>query len=598
MPAADQINAYFDQPTQPTHRRYEIVRAYLRDRQPAKDVAERYGCCVKTVEIYAYSFCRDLDAGRPPQFFAEHKPGPKADRKKPLIRDHVLRLRAGGYASTDIHAALRRNGIRVSMSLIHQVLREEGLHPLRRRTAQERERVALEVRENKVPGLSQSPSAPIDLTEVADARSLDLQPGRELECRDAGIFLFVPLLVQMGLAAIANAAGMPGTRMIPNISHLLSLLALKLVDKERKSHVDAWECDRAMGLFAGLNMSPKTTASTDYSYRLVDGQHNALLAGWVRATYPILCPNGADAFALDFHVIPHRGENTGLEKNYVPSRGEARRSVLTCFVRAIDRPMLCWATADVTHRDQPHMPLVFVDYWQTITGLVPDWLYMDSRATNVATLSALNQRGVNFITIRRRGPRLLAQAESTPAAQWQSITIDTPQRRRQKLLCLQQAIKQRGYNGTCRQITVRGSRENPTLYLTNNEAVSAREIVRRYINRNSIESDLGVNVNFFHLDCLASEVRLNVNLDVVLTVIANGCYRWLGQHLKGCETMQPKTLYRKFVETGGHVRIGDDDIVVAFERRSHNPIIRQAALDAQPVAVPWLGGKRLRFTFA
>jgi hypothetical protein len=30
----------------------------------------------------------------------------------------------------------------------------------------------------------------------------------------------------------------------------------------------------------------------------------------------------------------------------------------------------------------------------------------------------------------------------------------------------------------------------------------------RYIARNSIENDLGINVNFFHLNCLASEVRL------------------------------------------------------------------------------------------
>jgi len=597
MPSTDQINAYFDQPAQPTHRRYEIVRAYLRDRQPARDVAERYECSVKTVETYAYSFCRDLDAGRPPQFFAEHKPGPKTDRKKPLIREHVLRLRARGYASTDIYAALRRNGHPISASLIHQILREEGLQPLRRRTAQERERVDREVRENKVPGLSEPLPAPIELTEVADARSLDLQPGRELQCRDAGIFLFLPLLVQMDLVAIANAA-MPGSKMIPNISHLLNLLALKLVDKERKSHVDAWDFDPAMGLFAGLNVPPKTTATTDYSYRLTDGQHNALLAGWVGAAHPILCPDAARVFALDFHVIPHRGENTGLENNYLPSRGEARPSVLTCFVRAIDSPMLVWATADITHRDQPQMPVVFLDYWQNLTGILPDWLYLDSRATNVATLSELNGRGVSFITIRRRGSKLLAQADATPAAQWQPVTIDTPQRRRQKLLCLEQAVKQRAYNGTCRQITVRGSRENPTLYLTNNQAASAREIVRRYINRNSIENDLGINVNFFHLDCLASEVRLNANLDVVLTAMANGCYRWLGQQLKGCEAMQPKALYRKIIATAGHVRIADNDIVVAFERRSHNPMIRQAAFDAQPVNVPWLGGKRLRFTFA
>jgi hypothetical protein len=35
-------------------------------------------------------------------------------------------------------------------------------------------------------------------------------------------------------------------------------------------------------------------------------------------------------------------------------------------------------------------------------------------------------------------------------------------------------------------------------------------------------------------------VRLNVDLDAALTVIANGCYRWLGSRLKGFEKSAPK----------------------------------------------------------
>jgi len=60
-------------------------------------------------------------------------------------------------------------------------------------------------------------------------------------------------------------------------------------------------------------------------------------------------------------------------------------------------------------------------------------------------------------------------------------------------------------------------------------------------------------VDFFHLDCLASEVRLNVDLDVALTVVANGCYRWLSSRLLGFDRAKPKQLYRRFVETAGVV---------------------------------------------
>jgi hypothetical protein len=104
-------------------------------------------------------------------------------------------------------------------------------------------------------------------------------------------------------------------------------------------------------------------------------------------------------------------------------------------------------------------------------------------------------------------------------------------------------------------------------------------------------------VNFFHLDCLASEVRLNVDLDAALTVIANGCYRWLASRLRGYEKAAPKQLYRRFVETGGTILVQDERIRVTLDRRSHNPIVREASLDRESTPIPWLGNRRIDFAF-
>jgi len=83
-------------------------------------------------------------------------------------------------------------------------------------------------------------------------------------------------------------------------------------------------------------------------------------------------------------------------------------------------------------------------------------------------------------------------------------------------------------------------------------------------------------------------VRLNVDLDVALTVLANGCYRWLAKQLRGFENAAPKQLFRKFVETSGTIEIEKDRIVVRFDRRCHNPILREAALDQSNQTIPWL----------
>jgi hypothetical protein len=144
---------------------------------------------------------------------------------------------------------------------------------------------------------------------------LNLAPGRALRSRVAGVFLFAPLLSRLGFDGLVTAAGYPGSEMVPAPSALLSLLALKLLDKERRSHIDDFNCDEALGLFAGLNILPKKSFATDYSYRTVRAQQLSLLQGWVKTLAPVMFPE-AEGFALDFHPIPYRGDPAGLDRHY------------------------------------------------------------------------------------------------------------------------------------------------------------------------------------------------------------------------------------------------------------------------------------------
>jgi len=597
MADAARCLTYFLEPQTAAQRRYEVLRARCVEGESAEAIGARFGLSPLTVYAQVRDFKAALDSDEPPAFFVEGVRGPKGARKKPRIVEHVLRLRARGYAGSDIHRALGKADFNVSVALVHQILREQGLSGMPKRSRETIAQVQAEIESGRVPGLTEAVAAAPTVPVVADARAIQLEEGRTLYSRVAGVFLFVPLLLQAGFADLIAQARMTGTKMIPALSYALSLLALKLLDKERKSHITDWNFDEVLGWFAGLNVLPKTTAATDYAYRLVDGAPSRLLAQWVRATYPILCPEGAHAFALDFHTIPHRGEDTGLENHYVPMRGKAVPSVLACFARAIDSPMLGYANADIVRDEQDQMPLRFVKYWKDLTGLQPDWLYFDSRFTTYPVLDQLREREIHFITIRRRGAQLVGKLLARPAHEWTPAVIDTPQRRHQHIRYLDDAVKLSGYTGLCRQVAADFRRETPTLFLTNNEDVSGRDIITRYIARNSIENELGINVNFFHMDCLASEVRLNVHADVVMTVLANGCYRWLSQRLKGCERMEPKQLYRKFVETGGHLTVRGDELVVSLDQRAHNPVIAQARLDHDAPSIPWLHNKRLHLEF-
>ena len=353
-----------------------------------------------------------------------------------------------------------------------------------------------------------------------------------------------------------------------------------------------------MGLFAGLNILPKKSFATDYSYRAGPDQQQRLLAGWVKRLAPMLLPE-ANAFSLDFHPIPYRGDEAVLENHYIPSRGTAHASVQSFFAQEHESRIFCYANANLTRDEQPAEALRFVEFWHDLTGHDPEWLYFDSKLTTYAELSRLNQRGVHFITIRRRGAslvqKILAQARGRldqrrdrhPQAPSEARPIPGAGRSTPRL---------RGPGAADRGD--RPGREEPTLFLTNHFEARPRDLITNYARRNRIEDGLGTNVNFFHLDCLSSEVRLNVDLDVTLTVIAHGCYRWLARQLKGFDKAKPKQLYRKFVETGGMIEVSANrTLLVTFDRRSHNPILREAALDRDCPTIPWLRGYRVKFHY-
>ena len=179
---------------------------------------------------------------------------------------------------------------------------------------------------------------------------MSLAPGRRLRTRVAG-GLFLPLLARVHFEHLVSHANYPGSTMVPATSALLSLLVLKLLDQERRSPINDFNFDEAVGLCAGLNVPPKKSYATDYSYRTVRDPQQTLLSGWIGAVAPVLFPH-ANTFSLAFHPIPFRGDATGLEPPYLPRRGTAGTSVLSVFAQEHTSQVVCDANAHLTRRDQ------------------------------------------------------------------------------------------------------------------------------------------------------------------------------------------------------------------------------------------------------
>jgi transposase len=578
MARSQELAALFEHPPSTSQRHYEICRAYFLQRLSAEDIAERFGLQVSTIRTLVRDFAQDPDLGR---FFG---PGLGADRPSPKrqsIRDSACELRRQGHTLAEIHSRLHREGHQVSEAYLFRVLRAEGLI-----TKGQRCRAAPQAGEHARDG-SLVPA-------VADVRQLALSNSRQLTTKVAGLFLFLPLLLEVDLANAVSVAGLPGSEQIPPLQAFLALLLPKLLGHRRISHISDLCNDEGAGLWAGLNVLPKSTYATDYSYRTERVMHERLVAAVV-AKVPLGDP--PLTFNLDFHAIPFRGEEAELENHWVAMRNRAMPAVMAFVAQAEGRRILCYATANVLRRDAEGMVPRFAAYWKEQTGQYPARLLFDSRATTYAGLNRLNEAGVGFITIRRRGSGMLARASRLPESSWQQCQIVQAKGKRRQVSYLDEWVNLDGYKGKVRQLIVTGlGHEQPTFFLTNDRPKSetARETIQSYAGRNHVENRLGEQITFFHLNCLCSEVRLNVDFDLTLTVVADLLYRRLAERLKGFAQASPYKVFRKFVDTPGSVAIKAEEIVVRLCKRAHNPLLKEAGLTQRTDAIPWLANRCVR----
>jgi transposase len=574
MARSPELARLFQQPDSPAHRHYEICRAYFHESAPADDIAKRFHLHVGSVRAIVHDFARDPDVN---SLFAAGRPGRRTSPKHDAVHERACSLRRQGATLADIRAALQHEGFDVSEPYLFRLLRREGLAATRFR------------RPSPQPGEYAKDGSVVP--DIADVRGLVLDSGRQFPTKVAGLFLFLPLLLDLDLPQAVRDAKLPGSKQIPPLQALLALLVPKLIGKRRVSHISDLCTDEGAGLFAGLNVLPKTTYATDYSYKTERIMTERLIAAVIAKT-PLGDP--PLSFNLDFHAIPFRGAEPDLENHWVPMRNRALPSVMAFVAQAVGRRVICYATANILRDEADRLVPKFADYWKEQTGHYPARLLFDSRATTYAGLSQLTQRGVGFITIRRRGSGMLARVGRLPADRWQHCQITQAKGKRRQVQYVDEWVQLDGYQGPVRQLIVIGlGHESPTFFLDNDlpQRQTAREAIQTYASRNHVENHLGEQITFFHLDCLCSDVRLNVDFDLTLTVLADLLYRRLAERLKGFSRTGPSKLFRKFVDTPGEVEIAEKEVIVRLGKQAHNPLLKEAGLTEPTGPVPWMGGR-------
>ena len=376
----------------------------------------------------------------------------------------------------------------------------------------------------------------------------------------------------------------------------MSFVALKLIGKERLSHVAGLSFDYGLGTFAGLNVLPKVAAITQYSYRNPHRLMVTLLRKWNIVIKDKGYIDGRH-INLDFHTIPHRGEESQLENHWVPTRGKAMKSVLCFFAQDLDTTYLCYSNGQLSREDAPDEILNFVSFYHKSHGTFPECLVFDSKLTTYKNLDVLDKDfHVKFITLKRRGKNVLQDIDITKV--WKHIRLTIPSRKYQLLKIHEAPIAMKDYGGNLRQIIVTGTgRELPMLIITNDFETSAKEIIETYALRWLIENNIQENIDFFSLNALSSPVIVKVDFDIAMTLIANTLYKALSGKFKLFERAKPKTTYRSFIEGDAKITITSDTVQVKFGKKSFNPMIMDFVNSLPKIIVPWMNNRTIEYSF-
>jgi hypothetical protein len=422
---------------------YEALRAYFVEHRPSGDVARAFGYSPGSFRVLCHHFRRDDT----PTFFASPRPGPREQPRKSAAHDLIIALRKQNHSVYEISEALKETGLALSPTAIREVLAAEGFAALPRRLDEER------------------PAGPRPTVEsVSDVRGFSVVP-RTFTTRCGGLFLFIPDLVRLGVDRLAMTAGLPGSRMIPATHALRSALALKLWSIERKSHVMALVADEGIALFTGLNVIPKKSYLSEYSSRVEHGHVVGFLGAWNKQV------RGDDLFArdsfnLDFHSVPYYGEHPVVERHYVSMRSRRQPSILVFLAQEAEGRAFCYSNADLRKGEESDEVLQFVEFWKGNRGADPGELVFDSRLTTYANLARLDEMKIDFITLRRRSPRLLKEIERLPHSAWRTVELDVPTRKYRFPRVYEQTVRLAGKS--FRQLYILDlGHEDATILLTN-----------------------------------------------------------------------------------------------------------------------------------
>ena len=551
------LKLFFEMPTTVAHKQYEALRMYYLDGAPAHQVAQRYGYTYRAFTSLVTTFRRKIIMNpRDSIFFIESSPGRKVSAETNDAKFLIISMRKKYYSVPEIKVALDGLGHIVSEKNVYNILSSEGF--------------------SRLPRRSKLVKQQLDKVQVEAEKSIRLSFIPEtFKSSNAGILMFLAFIRRYGIDTLIARSDYPETSVIDKSSSILCFLALKLANRRRYSSDDTWCMDRGMGLFAGLNVLPKTAWYTSYSDRVTPEMNRSFL----KKLHQLWLRHGLleDTANLDFTTIPYWGDDSHLENNWSGKRGKALASMLAVLAHDPDSGLIDYGSADVLQKDESTVVLEFLDFYREGDKNKENklrYIVFDSKFTSYENLRNLDHGQVKFITIRRRGKLLLKRIDNLPATGWKTVRVECAGNKQRMLKVFDEMVFIKGYDKEIRQITITGNGKiKPAIIITNDTDLHVEQIIRKYSRRWIVEKTISEQIDFFHLNLVSSSMVIKVDFDLTMSILAHNLYRLFAHELGRYSNNTAQTLYDKFVLNGADIEIGEKAIKVQLKKKRQLPLI-------------------------
>ena len=585
MPATE-VEEYFSKPSLATHKQYLALRMFFLEGASAEEVGQAFGYRPTAIYSFARNFkqklkeCQDNDED---PFFQILRTGPKAMSRSSEDAQLVIEYRKKMLSVPEIEILMDGIGRPMSAGLISDILKENGFTRMPKRDRVTKEEI------NRNSGYAKLAEAPVSKA-ITFAISESNVPSR-----GTGLLCFLPLIKKYGIDTVIEKSLYPGTAQIPTLNAIMSFLALKLSSFERYGHDDAWCMDRGLGMFAGLNVLPKTTWFSVYADKITRDMNIAFM----KDCNKIWSANGLlnDTVNMDFVTVPYWGDPDTFERNWSGKRRKALESIEAALAHDPDTGIICYGDTTVSHENQNEVVLEFLDFYSSDEQndrQQPMYLVFDSKFTVLEKLGELDNKGIKFLTIQRKSEK--QQKKAADIKDWKTVRVGLENHKSREITYAESETTNYRYGKgkRLRQIFLKGRHLKYPCIITNDFELKGELIVRKYARRWLIENEIQEHVDFFHLNRNGSGIVIKVDFDLTMTILAHNLYRLLAKEIPRYQHCTAKKIYLSFIECFGEFEVGDKAVDIKLNLRRGTQLLLEA-LPKEKFTYQWIGNKELRF---